>query len=56
MKIAIITEKESIDYSIKFDGATNDGLCRAIANLEVIKEELLGALSYDYEIEGGNDE
>lgn len=51
MKIGIITTKDSVNHKIdEAEAATNDEICRAIVELEQIKQELISWLSYDYEI------
>ncbi len=52
MIIAIKTTEDKIHYKINHEdrSTTNDELCRAIAHLEVVKQELLKSIDYDYEI------
>ena len=57
MNITINTTEDGAEYNIvKLETATNDELSRAIAYLELIKQELIGTFNFDYEIEQDLDE
>lgn len=58
MIIVIRTTEDTVNYRINDEGKkpTNDEICRGIAHLEVVKQELLGRLSYDYEITENREE
>lgn len=52
MIIVIKTTGNQVTYQIN-DGdkkPTNDELCRAITHLEIIKQELLKRIDYDFEV------
>ena len=51
MIILIKTTADNIEYGIKDpEGSTNDEICRAIAHLDIIKDELKNLIDFDYEI------
>lgn len=57
MIIGIQTDEDSVSYKIKdIDNASNDEICRAITHLELIKQELLGTLNFDFEVVENNED
>lgn len=58
MIIAIKTTEDKVHYEINHEDrqTTNDELCRAIAHLDVVKQELLKNIDYDYEVTENKEE
>ncbi|MCK4522465.1 MAG: hypothetical protein KAU20_07870 [Nanoarchaeota archaeon] len=51
MEIIITTDKDSVEFNISRGKETsNDEITRAVAYLEIIKQDLLQELKHDYEV------